>query len=260
MTETFVALLLAHVLADFIFQTKWMVENKRNPLVLALHGGIVVITTIATTGQWAAWPIYVLGLAHVIIDAIKTYSNRDGLVGFLADQVAHLITLILTAAYVPTLWTTGPWVDLPVIGTGLPALMTLIAGAVLSIHAGSFAIAKLMAQHDLPAPEPSEAPNGAQDDQQASDATGLPGGGATIGTLERTLIFLLVLAGEMGAIGLLVAAKSILRFGTIANDRRATEYVIIGTLFSFGWALCFAWGTQILLSHVPPLEITPIHP
>ena len=36
MTETLAALLLAHVLADFVFQTRWIVQNKRRPSVLLL--------------------------------------------------------------------------------------------------------------------------------------------------------------------------------------------------------------------------------
>ena len=47
MPETLAALLFAHTLADFVFQTNWMVVNKRNPLALGLHAAIVYATAIA---------------------------------------------------------------------------------------------------------------------------------------------------------------------------------------------------------------------
>ncbi len=51
MVETFTALLLAHVLADFMFQTDWMIANKRGP-GLALHGLAVLVLTLAAPGLW----------------------------------------------------------------------------------------------------------------------------------------------------------------------------------------------------------------
>ena len=93
-----------------------------------------------------------------------------------------------------------------------------------------------------------------QPGEQPPTQDGLPRGGRTIGYLERLLIFLLVMAGQFSAIGFLVTAKSILRFGTVSNDREATEYVIIGTLASFGWAIALAMATDSLLGGLPPLE------
>jgi hypothetical protein len=71
---------------------------------------------------------------------------------------------------------------------------------------------------------------------------GLKQGGATIGNLERTLIFLLILIGQPGAIGFLVAAKSILRFEE-AKKQELAEYVLIGTLLSFTLAIALTYLT-----------------
>jgi len=80
--------------------------------------------------------------------------------------------------------------------------------------------------------------------------SGAPDAGALIGRLERTLILFLVLAGVPSGIGLLVAAKSILRFGEVrdANNREMAEYVLIGTLASFAFAIPVAFATAILVS------------
>lgn len=62
---------------------------------------------------------------------------------------------------------------------------------------------------------------------------GLSSGGRRIGYLERLLIFIFVMAGSYEAIGFLVTAKSILRFGESRKDQKYAEYVLLGTLASF---------------------------
>ena len=41
MITTFTALLFAHVLADFVLQTNWMVAHKRRPLAMGGHGDAI---------------------------------------------------------------------------------------------------------------------------------------------------------------------------------------------------------------------------
>ena len=79
------------------------------------------------------------------------------------------------------------------------------------------------------------------------DADSLPSGGRVIGLLERALVFLFCADRPDAAIGFLIAAKSVLRFGEVQNDRRAAEYVIIGTLASFAWAFAAALPTKAAL-------------
>lgn len=63
--------------------------------------------------------------------------------------------------------------------------------------------------------------------------------GSWIGVLERLLIVTFVLAGQYSAIGFLIAAKSILRFGDKEGrfPRKQSEYILIGTLLSFSFAI-----------------------
>jgi hypothetical protein len=67
----------------------------------------------------------------------------------------------------------------------------------------------------------------------------LSNAGNYIGILERLFVFTFIVTGHFEAIGFLLAAKSIFRFGDLkeAKDRKLTEYVLIGTLLSFGIAL-----------------------
>jgi hypothetical protein len=66
--------------------------------------------------------------------------------------------------------------------------------------------------------------------------------GRWIGILERLLIYVLVVIGAAAAAGLVVAAKSILRFPEISGKPATIdpEYVLIGSLAS--WLLAFALG------------------
>ncbi len=233
MIETFAALLLAHVLADFVFQTNWIATNKLRPHVLLLHGVIVLAAAAAATGRIDAWPLAALAIVHIAIDWLKGTFLPDGLKGFIADQSAHLASIAVLAFLVPSLIADGFWGGL----TFLPALMTLAAGLILATRAGGFAVGLLMQ------PWADDVPKG------------LTNGGKLIGLLERGLIFLLILVGQPVGIGFLIAAKSVLRFETTSEDQRAGEYVIIGTLASFGWALLFSYATVWLMAALPPLEI-----
>jgi len=70
--------------------------------------------------------------------------------------------------------------------------------------------------------------------------------GRWIGALERLLIYVLVLIGAAAAAGLVVAAKSILRFPEISGKPAAIdpEYVLIGSLAS--WLLAFSMGALVV--------------
>jgi len=239
MIETFAALLFAHTLADFTLQTNWINKNKEKPGVLLLHAAIVWITTHAALGQLYHPVIAALTLAHLLIDAVKTWGGFRSLTAFLLDQAAHLATLAAAAVFAPAIWATGLWADLPVL---LP-IMALLTGLILSLTAGQYAIGLLMR------PLSPRMRN-----------TGLRDGGRLIGLLERGLIYLLMLAGQPLGVGFLIAAKSVLRFGTATRDQRSAEYVIIGTLASFGWAIAVTLVIQALLSALPPLEILPVTP
>ena len=121
----------------------------------------------------------------------------------------------------------------------MPTLALLIiaaGGAVLAIETGGDLIGRLLR------------PTLAELDRDATPA-GLTHGGRAIGRLERAIIFGLVLIDLPGGIGFLLAAKSILRFGEVRDpgQRKMAEYIIIGTLMSFGWALLIATLTRSTL-------------
>jgi hypothetical protein len=65
--------------------------------------------------------------------------------------------------------------------------------------------------------------------------TELKNAGKLIGILERLLVITFVILGKLEVIGFLIAAKSILRYKD--SNTIKTEYVLIGTMLSFGIAM-----------------------
>lgn len=78
----------------------------------------------------------------------------------------------------------------------------------------------------------------------------LQSAGKYIGILERLFVFGFILLDQWQAIGLLIAAKSVFRFGDLsrAKDRKLTEYILIGTLLSFGLAITIGVAFKYFVS------------
>ncbi len=73
----------------------------------------------------------------------------------------------------------------------------------------------------------------------STGSKGLKNAGKWIGIMERLLIFTFIVINEFSAIGFLLAAKSVFRFGDLkdTSDHKKTEYIIIGTFMSFSIAI-----------------------
>ena len=80
---------------------------------------------------------------------------------------------------------------------------------------------------------------------------GLRFGGLVIGALERCLVLTFVLRGDFGAIGLILAAKGLIRYSEIkdAQDQKVAEYVLIGTMLSLLWAV----GIGLIVQRIAPV-------
>ena len=260
MLETLLALVVAHVLADFVLQTRWILAHKRRWTGFGLHILIVAVTALAFTGSLDPAPLAVIVVSHALIDWAKLAwtdrgptpedkARRDGFWPFLIDQMAHLAVIGAVVAVWPTMVGHGWW-------GGLPAeqqlfvyrTMAVVGGVALSVTAGGVVIDKLLAGFGPHRTAQAVPTVPAPVAHMTGEGLGLPGGGQAIGWLERAVALLLILIGQPEGVGLLLAAKSILRFSD-AQARANTEYVIIGTLLSFGWAITSAVVTQAALQH-----------
>jgi hypothetical protein len=237
MKETLLLTITAHLLADFVLQTDGMVEHKRRIGMLVLHAAVVALTAAVATGQWRHPLLVWILVSHLGIDALKTHWMPDRLWSLLLDQGLHFAALAAGAAVFPDVAQQGAWFQLladPDQQRWLLRAATITAGLILCVPAGGVLISKTVK------PLLSR--------EQFHQMKGVPNGGKIIGYLERSLVMLLIWIGQPGGIGFLVTAKSILRFGDIkdSENRQITEYVIIGTFLSFGWAMLVSTLVQIV--------------
>jgi Protein of unknown function (DUF3307) len=237
MGETFLALLAAHLVADFPLQPRWMVRRKRNLAVLGLHAALVGGIAGLALGGWPAELLLILVATHALMDAIKVYALPDSLGSFALDQTVHLLVIGCLASAFPLTLAQGGWARLPRDPQAYYlAGLCLLGGTIASLQVGAIVIRKATAPFTR---------------QIGEDIRGLDNGGTYIGLLERALVMILILMGQPAGVGFLITAKSILRFGDVkeSKQRKLTEYIIIGTFMSFGWGLLFALLTQWGIRH-----------
>ncbi len=226
-------LLLAHVLTDFVFQSTKMVAHKREHKArswyLYTHAALAGFLSYLALQQWSQVLVsLVIAVTHFFIDLWKLNQKKDNLKYFLIDQLLHLIVIILAWIYLVD----GFYEVLPALAaffTSKTSLAVLI-GYVLVMFPVGFIIGK--------ATEKWQKEIAAETEQES-----LQKAGRYIGIFERILVLTFILSSNFSAIGFLIGAKSILRFGDVKGARKHTEYVLIGTLMSF--AICIAIGLLI---------------
>lgn len=217
-------LILAHLIGDFLLQPKGWVKAKENKKLgayqLYLHAFIhfmliMILTWNLAFFKWA----FLLALIHLIIDTLKLYQQKDKTKRFyfFADQLAHIISIYLIYC-----WYKGyTQLDLSIFNETTILLITVI---VFLTVPSSILIKTFIAKWT---------PDANKEDESLQDA------GKYIGIMERLFIFIFIITNHWEAIGFLLAAKSVFRFGDLkeSKDRKLTEYILIGTLVSFGIAI-----------------------
>lgn len=233
MLTIFIILLCAHCFGDFLLQTNGMARNKGKWGVLLIHALIHGALVYILLQQWKGWQVPALvTVLHFGIDFIKSRRTASAK-AFAWDQAAHVLTLAGIAwLAVPLGW------SVPFAGLGWRWIVGLAGFVAVVLGVGFFvgAVAEELINANSKLAETIKA--------------GLKDGGKQIGRLERALIFAFIMVGEPTGIGFLVAAKSILRFEE-SKQQPVAEYVLIGTLWSFGLAMVFAWLTHKAIEVLP---------
>lgn len=91
--------------------------------------------------------------------------------------------------------------------------------------------------------------------EEDSGNANLANAGKLIGFLERTAVLTMILLNQFAAIGFILAAKSVFRFGDLRDDqgRKLTEYVLLGTFSSFVITLFVGLAVKGILYFAHPL-------
>ena len=220
----FTKLLLAHLLGDFIFQpNRWVIHKEAHKAASAyLYVHLFIHFALIMLLFWDPnfWmPALVVVVAHYAIDLCKLYAEpyfRNRAIPFVTDQVLHLAVLYAVAFHA----------NFP--DQSLAIIRQIDWGLVTAVVFVSFPAAVLMSRllEQMSA-------------QIELDHKSLPNAGKYIGIMERLFVFLFIVMGRWDAIGLLITAKSVFRFNDLkaTNNRKLTEYILIGTFLSFGIAI-----------------------
>lgn len=215
-------LILAHLLTDFILQPgAWVKDRMQRHFAspwLYVHTLLTAFVALVFIG-WTYWPVAIIILVtHTLIDGWKSYQPAQ-VQPFLIDQSLHLLVILacwwfsfhtineLVALWVQT--SKNEW-----------ALIHLTAFVFLSYPA-AILIGQLTSKWR----------------NKLDKAKDLEDAGKWIGIIERSIILVLVLLNEYQAIGLLIAAKGVIRFSDNERTEQKTEYLLIGTLISFSLAI-----------------------
>ena len=226
--DLFLCLLLAHLVADFGLQTsascKSKAENHWRSVHQYLHTGIVfALSWLVSFDLRFWWGALIIGILHFCIDVWKSYQKED-VVWFSLDQLLHLLVL----SGVAMIWSAMYEWHVPF---GLEARWVAAAIAILICWKPANIFIKLVLKH-FSVNMPQEKDGGFN-------------AGALIGTIERWLILIFVCLQRYDALGLLIAAKSIIRFGDSQTNK--SEYVLAGTLLSIFIAVIAGLG--VMMSH-----------
>jgi len=233
----FLQLLLAHLLGDFVLQPATWVKDKEEKKIrspwLYVHCLVHGMLTWLMLAQWQSWPIALLVMGiHFVIDVLKLLAQTPTTKTpwFIADQLLHVLSLVV-------LYVLYQQPDLTWLTTNKPAIL-LVCTAILFLSYGcAIVVQQLMAPWTI---YTQKAPNDS-----------LAKAGKYIGMLERLFVFLFVLVDHWEGIGFLIAAHSVFRFSDLkeSKDRKLTEYILIGTMLSFGLAVVTALITTYGLRH-----------
>ncbi|MFO7658980.1 MAG: DUF3307 domain-containing protein [Bacteroidales bacterium] len=228
-TEQLIVLqVIAHLLADYTFQTDKYAKEKNNmgfkSPFLKWHILIVFLTSWILSFQLSFLSgAITIATLHFLTDGLKVYlinSNIFRKYAYPIDQTLHLLIIIIVVILFDRIIGIEPFFHL---AFGLRSLV-IIAAYLLCSKPANIIIKEVLLFFDI------------QIRKRENITDDLPNAGKLIGILERWLVLTFILINQFEAVGFLIAAKSILRFKD--DDTVKTEYVLIGTMLSFAIAIC----------------------
>ncbi|MCQ4138428.1 DUF3307 domain-containing protein [Chryseobacterium sp. EO14] len=222
----FIQLILAHLFGDFILQpNSWVAEKENKKLksrYLYLH--VLIHTILSFIFLWNTqlwWVAVLVGFSHFIIDAAKLsfQTAKSKKSWFFTDQALHIAVIAGVSFY---------FNEFNFDFLKNQEILKIIMAALFLTTPASIFI-KILLSSWTPVPET----------QNNIQTESLSSAGKYIGILERLLVFTFIVVNHWEGVGFMVAAKSVFRFSDLAQakQRKLTEYVLIGTLLSFGMAV-----------------------
>ncbi|MBO7626226.1 MAG: DUF3307 domain-containing protein [Paludibacteraceae bacterium] len=257
--KLFLRFFAVHLVCDFMLQTDKFCENKRfsswqlyiHAFIVGLFSWIVLYSPgILLESVLCA---SLIGASHLLFDGVKSMlakrfkekiTDNDKLAdaqfnAFCVDQVLHIIVLII-AASIFLLYCKDDWKTCDLEFYSVDKLILLFVGSYLCCKPSNITIKLFLEKYKIGS---SLAKSDTDSSEESERKFRIQNAGHIIGSLERLLCFVSILVGHIDIIGFLIAAKSILRFKD-NNAETQTEYVLVGTLMSFGMAIVIGFLTN----------------
>ena len=231
MCKLLILQLLAHLVSDFYLQTEKSCKSKADNAFKSRHLYIHALITFGcawlfslSVGFW--WAALLIAMLHLIIDGLKSVcKNLKG--AFFIDQLLHLAVIVAVVALFNNKGEISFAAWLPE-----PKVLLWIVAFVFCLRPANFIIQNIFKEAKISIPD-------------SGKEQSLPNAGRVIGNVERMLTLVFVMLGQYEAIGFLLAAKSLLRFRE--TDTVKSEYVLVGTLLSFGIAILMGVAVKLLI-------------
>lgn len=215
--------LIAHVLLDYFFQSeKW--ADAKNSLgfrsrFLYFHTVICFLLSWILSFQINfVFGALSIAVSHFLIDGFKNTASRNPVLKryiFFIDQGLHLVIIGIVVILF------NKWIGIDPLWEGIynKKFILILTAYLVCLKPANIFIREIFQTTEI----------------QVSSDNEMPNAGKVIGILERILTLTLILVSQYSAVGFLIAAKSILRYRS--DETLKSEYVLIGTLLSFGIAV-----------------------
>jgi hypothetical protein len=217
------ALLAAAHLASDLVPARRGSHAHEYPTFRARFAGALCVHAVVLAVAWIArpWPGLALIAASACVHALLANIGPRVLPRELPGRLYAFLTLqALHAAVVVAAWSL--WPDLGDARHRLPPWLGPVAAAVavfaFNVDRGSNLVSIVL--------------RGLRDEDQPSGSTSTSGAGRLIGILERWVLVTLILLGQWGGIGFVLAAKSVARFKELEANRHFAEVYLVGTMTS----------------------------
>jgi len=210
MSTTMIMMLGMHILGDYYLQTDKLAQKKQHEFGQVLIHSILYAIAFVPLLFFAPWLMFVLlVVSHACIDSLKyllrKVTNRTAVL-FILDQTCHIAIL-----YGVSLLYQGS-ISLPLDWEHLLKIIVLILCVTKPV---SVVFMELFDQY-----------------RPLQQNSGIQGAGKVIGYLERLLLTALLVVGEYGVIGWIIAAKTLARSKQLSDSQAFCEYFLVGTLVS----------------------------
>jgi hypothetical protein len=238
-----VRLIIAHLITEGFFQLSfWKSWNSNKKFILRLcswliQGVFAGVISYFWAGPWnPIWLLFVIFIDRVLINWWE-YKNKK--------ISTNLFFILKHSVYLMVIL--GCWIGL--VGISLEEIIKILTSVVSNGPLWFVSLAYIV----LIWPVGSLIGRILESWRKELPVSGLAKSGLWLGRLERVLILTFVLLNKYEAIAFLITVK-ILRFNAIkdSNDKKESEYILIGTLISFVIAIIVGIFTDWSLKQLKP--------